>query len=284
MLIYFGIEPKPFFSICNLLPCYELARRVKQGDSVKILIADIHSNLRDYYKKEKSSAELTTDCIFNVRRTMSMFECPENTYEIIMGKELQMNEVYFTRLLELMKHSTSHDAKKAACNTERHPKMNELMYPLMQIMDEIILDADVQVASEDHAATFELARRCKEKMNITKQCSAVMTPVIPSFKKEISNMDRAVLAANRIDMDTDAAHIKWRLDRYMLQPGETDDKNNTVLSLIKNVVFGTAHRLTSYDKYEDFVADWLSNNITVQQVKDELMIAIDNLIYKFSNA
>ncbi|MCL5433434.1 MAG: tyrosine--tRNA ligase [Candidatus Marsarchaeota archaeon] len=162
-----------------------------------ILLADIHAALDDLkseweeldlrYKYTKKAIELCMDWP----------ELPK----MIRGSDFQTEHNYIMDLFKFSSQLTVNKAMHAASEVTRmkNPKVSELIYPIMQSLDEQYLDVDVQLGGSDQRHIQVLAREYLPIMGYKKRIEVMMT-LIPSLKgpgvKMSSSVEGSMIKVN----------------------------------------------------------------------------------------
>ena len=146
---------------------------LKAGFRHKILIADLHSYLDDRKSpldEIEVRGKITEICLQKLGLN--------NNVEYIYGQSFQKSKKYVTKLLEIMPLVTVKRAVRAASEVCRmtDPKVSELVYPLMQILDCWALDVDVAYGGIDQRHIYMLGREILPKIGLRKPI-LVFTPL-----------------------------------------------------------------------------------------------------------
>ena len=141
-----------------------------------------------------------------------------------------------------------HDSNKAASDVVKmgnNPKLSGLIYPLMQALDEVYLEADVQYGGKDQRKIMVLARENLSKLGYAPRVE-VMTPLIPGLTAsgKMSSSD----PNSKIDLLDTKKAIGKKLNKASCPEKIVDD--NGVLAFTKYVAF-----VNLENKGEAFVID-----------------------------
>ncbi|MEK6808085.1 MAG: tyrosine--tRNA ligase, partial [Nanoarchaeota archaeon] len=176
---YYGIATTGPFHIAYLIPLTKVFDFSKVNIKTKILLADIHAILDDMkadWDKVGLIAEYYKKCIEH------SLPWPENP-EIVLGSSYQCEPDYYKDLLKIATHVTVNRATRAASEVTRmkNPKVSELIYPLMQVIDEEYLEVDIQIGGIDQRHIMALAREELPRLEYKSRIE-IMTPLIASLK------------------------------------------------------------------------------------------------------
>jgi tyrosyl-tRNA synthetase len=215
------------------------------GFKVKVLLADLHGALDNtpwplLEKRFQYYSEVITGMIDSLGGNLDNFE-------IIKGSDFQLSKDYVLDLYKMSSEVTIRNAEKASSDVVKqgdNPKISGLIYPLMQALDEVYLDADVQLGAVDQRKIFVLAREFLPKIGY-KQRVEVMIPFIrgltPDGKMSSSNK------ASKIDLLDDFDTIKQKLKKAYCEEGNIE---NGVLDFARLLIM-----TQKQDKNEEFIID-----------------------------
>jgi tyrosyl-tRNA synthetase len=243
-VVYWGtaVTGKP--SIAYLFPIRKLSDFIKAGFKVKILLADLHGALDgtewnnvehryDYYKKAISE-------IFKAVGT------DLKSVEFVKGSEFQLKPEYMFDVLKIASLNSIKDCTKAASEVVKmgdNPKLGGLIYPIMQALDEVYLEADVQFGGTDQRKIMMFARENLPRINLDSRVE-VMNPMIPGL---VGRKMSSSIQASKIDLTDGEKMIKQKLTKADFIEGDLD---NGVIAFLKNVIM-----LIKEDKKEKFLIE-----------------------------
>ena len=243
-IVYWGtaVTGKP--SIAYLFPILKLSDFIKAGFKVKVLLADLHGALDgtswndvehryDYYKKAISE-------IFKAVGS------DLDKVEFVKGSEFQLKPEYMFDVLKISSLNSVRDCTKAASEVVKmgdNPKLGGLIYPIMQALDEVYLEADVQFGGTDQRKIMMFARENLPRIDLDSRVE-VMNPMIPGLVgKKMSSSD----AKTKIDLTDDEVSVKQKIIKADFIEGDLD---NGVMAFLKYVIM-----LLKQDKKEKFVVE-----------------------------
>lgn len=147
---YYGIMPKQNINTETIESiCTDLIEFSKHTNLI-ILIADIHSYLVHEYNKD---VEIwTKQTIDQIQKYMK-----DAKYEIKLGSSFQTDHNYN---FDLMKLCSKVDINETQTHMERFKdcsKISDLIYPLMQVLDENYLEADIEIGDIYQLEIFNLS-------------------------------------------------------------------------------------------------------------------------------
>ncbi len=175
---YIGRAPTGALHIGHLVAFGKLFDFQKAGIKAKILIADIHAALDDLKSKWEDldkRVEYTRKCL---ELSFDWKEKPE----FIRGSDFEFDRNYVNDVLKISTIATIERATRAASEVTRmkNPKVSELIYPIMQSVDEQYLQTDIQIGSTDQRHIFVFAREYLPQIGYEKRVE-VMVPFITSL-------------------------------------------------------------------------------------------------------
>ena len=220
----------------------KLSDFLRAGFKVKVLLADLHGALDN-----TPWIDLEKRFDYYERVIPLMFKSigvDVEDLEIVKGSEFQLKPEYMFDVLKMSTFTSVNDAKRAASEVVKfgdNPKLSGLIYPLMQSIDEVYLEADVQYGGVDQRKILVFARENLPKIGYPARIE-VMTPLIPGLVgKKMSASDER----SKIDLLDSDDSVKKKLNSAEMVEGEPD---NGVMAFLKNVIM-----VIKKDKNEKFV-------------------------------
>lgn len=234
---YHGTAPTGPYHMAYFVPIGKMVELEKAGIQIKILLANIHAALDDLkapWEQIDMRAEYYKKCIelaFPWKRKP----------EFVLGSSFEFKDDYVLDVLKISTLSTVKRAMRAASEVTRmkQPKVSELIYPIMQAMDEVGLGVDIQLGGTDQRHIFVFAREYLPKIG-HKSRVEIMTPLMASLKGPGTKMS-ASIAASHIKVYDSEAQIKSKIKGAYCPEG--DIKENPVLQLCQYVVFPAVEKL-----------------------------------------
>ena len=235
---YYGTAPTGPFHIAYLIPLSKVFDLSKAGITTKILIADIHAAMDDLktpWEEVNKRAEYYKKCI-------ELAFPWEKKPEFIIGSSFQLKKEYQTDVLKISSLMTVKRATRAASEVTRmkNPKVSEMIYPIMQILDEQYLDVDIQIGGIDQRHIMAAAREYLPKIGY-KTRTEIMTPLVASLKGPGTKMS-ASIPGSFIKVYDSAESIKKSMNKAYCPEG--DIKDNPVTQLCKFIIFPVKCKLT----------------------------------------
>jgi tyrosyl-tRNA synthetase len=186
---YFGRAITGPLHIAHLIPLGKIFDFHNAGINVKILLADIHAALDDLKAKWEDldkRVEYTKKCI------ELSFDWPEKI-NFVKGSDFQLGKDYVMDIWKIATIATVERTRRAASEVTRmkNPKTSELVYPIMQALDEQYLEADIQWGGTDQRHIMAFAREYLPKIGYKKRVE-VMTPLSASLLGPDTKMSSSI--------------------------------------------------------------------------------------------
>ncbi|MGC8533274.1 MAG: tyrosine--tRNA ligase [Candidatus Parvarchaeum sp.] len=191
--VYIGRAPTGSIHLGHLVALGKLFDFEKAGVHPKILIADLHAALDDL----KSKWEELDKRVDYTKKCIELAFDWERMPEFVRGSDFELSQPYVSDLLKLSTLTTVEKGMHAASEVTRmkNPKVSEIIYPLMQTLDEEYLDVDIQLGGMDQRHIFAYAREYLEKLGYRKRVE-VLTPLIASIRGPGTKMSSSVPESN----------------------------------------------------------------------------------------
>ncbi|MEM1988381.1 MAG: tyrosine--tRNA ligase [Candidatus Woesearchaeota archaeon] len=266
----------------------KMADFLQAGFKVKVLLADVHGALDNtpwnLLEKRYQYYEVVIRAMFKVLGF-------EKNIEFVKGSDFQFSKDYVYDVYRFSTLSTIHDALKATSEIVKeteNPKVSGLIYAMMQALDEVYLDADVQLGGNDQRKVFVFAHEYLPKLGYNMRVH-VLLPLIPSFNQsgKMSSSDKS----SKIDLIDDEKTIIEKMKKAYCPEGIIE--NNGVVMFLKYVIFEILKRENKkfvierpekwggnleYINYEDFENDFVAKKVHPLDVKMSLARELNNLL------
>lgn len=209
--VYIGRAPTGSIHLGHLVALGKLFDFEKAGIHTKILIADLHAALDDL----KSKWEELDKRVDYTKKCIELAFDWERMPEFVRGSDFELSQPYVSDLLKLSTLTTVDKGMHAASEVTRmkNPKVSEVIYPLMQTLDEEYLDVDIQLGGMDQRHIFAYAREYLEKLGYRKRVE-VLTPLIASIRGPGTKMSSSVPESNIKIYDSEESIRKKILNGY----------------------------------------------------------------------
>ena len=242
--VYYGTAPTGPVHIGYLIPLMKLYDLSKFGAKPKILIADIHSALDDLktsWEEIDKKAEYYKKCLELVSRNIGL------NVEFLKGSDYQFERDYQYDLLKMSTMVTIKRGLRAASEVCRlkNPKISEIIYPLMQALDEEYLDVDMQIGGSDQRHIMMLAREYLPQLGYKRRVEAIL-PVITS----LVNPEKKMSASNpnsHIKVYESEENIRKKIRKAYCPTGVID--KNPILDIVKYLIIPLNGKIKIKRKY-----------------------------------
>ncbi len=222
----------------------KLADFLKAGFKVKVLLADLHGAL------DNTPWEVLEKRYEYYKAVMPlMFESigvDVKNLEIVKGSDFQLDKKFMTDMLKIATYASVHDCNKAASEVVKlgdNPRLSGLIYPIMQALDEVYLNADVQIGGTDQRKIFVFARENLPKLGYEKRVE-VMFPLVPGL---IGEKMSASVEKSKIDLMDDEKTVAEKIKSAYCEEGRLD---NGLLPFLKYVIMAIKS-----DRNESFIIE-----------------------------
>jgi tyrosyl-tRNA synthetase len=286
-VVYWGTAITGEPHIGYLFPALKMADLIRAGFKLKILLADLHGALDNtpwaiLEKRYNYYAKIIPLMIKAIGVDIT-------DVEVVKGSEFQLKPEYTHDVLEMSSLVSVHDAHKAASETVKlgdNPRLSGLIYPIMQSIDEVYLNADIQLGGSDQRKIMVLARENLPKLGYEKRIE-IINPLIPGL---IGKKMSASIKKSKIDLLDSPEAVIQKINSADCIAGDVD---NGVMAFLKYVIMTIKHdkkeKLVikrdekyggdiSYDSYENLEKDFIDKKIHPLDVKNSLAEEISKIL------
>jgi tyrosyl-tRNA synthetase len=219
--VYLGTSITGSPSIAYFTWVLKLYDFLKAGFNVKVLLADLHGALDN---TPWSVLEKRYDFYSIVIGGMiEVIGGDKKNIEFVKGSDFQTSKEYVLDLYKLSSETTVRNALKSASDVVKHgdnPKVSGIIYPLMQSLDEVYLDADVQLGAQDQRKIFVLAGEFLPKIGYNKRVHVIL-PFIRGFTEE-GKMSSSI-PNSKIDFLDSSEDIQKKLNKAYCPEGDIEN-------------------------------------------------------------
>ncbi len=242
--VYWGTMPTGSISVAYFFPMLKIADFLKAGLKVKILIADLHAALNGVpWELLEKRTEYYKRAIVLILKKIGV---DIKKLEFIKGSNIQLKGKYFEDVLRLSMMSGVRNCKKAASEVVKitdNPRLGNLIYPLMQALDEEYLKVHIQYAGLDQRKIMVYARENLPKIGYKPRVE-LMSPMIRGLVGEKMSSS---IEATKIDLLDNENNIKKKVNGAECIEG---DVNNGIMSLLRYFIM-----ILKEDKKSSFVVE-----------------------------
>ncbi len=253
---YLGIAITGPVHVGYLMPMGKLLDFSRADIKNKVLLADIHGALDDL----KSKWEELDKKVEYYQKCIELSFPWEDKPTFVKGRDFQLTKDYQLDVLKIATMSTITRASRAASEVTRmkNPKVSELIYPIMQALDEEYLKTDIQLGGTDQRHIMAFAREYLPYINYKPRVE-IMTPLVSSLKGPGVKMS-ASIPDSTIKVYEKEESIKEKISKAYCPLGIA--KDNPILQIAKYIVFPIKGKL-KIERNPKFGGDILYNNYSV---------------------
>jgi len=287
-VVYWGTAPTGKPHIGYLFPALKMADLIKAGFKLKILLADLHAALDntpwpvlekryDYYSAV-------------IPLLLQSIGVDTKHLEFIKGSDFQLKPEYTFDVFRMSSFVSVHDAEKAASEVVKlgnNPRLSGFIYPLMQALDEVYLEADAQLGGTDQRKIMVLARENLEKLDYPPRVE-IMHPLIPGLTA--GGKMSASVEESKIDLVDDPKTVENKINKAYCLEG---DLNNGLLPFVRYVIMtlkkDAGEKFTierpdkfggnkSYSSYEELEKDFVEKKLHPMDLKKAVAREINKIL------
>ncbi|AJF62380.1 MAG: Tyrosyl-tRNA synthetase [archaeon GW2011_AR20] len=285
---YYGTAPTGLYHMGYLVPLSKLFDFDKAGIKNKVLIANIHAALDDL----KTPWE-KIDFVGNYYQKCIELSFPwDKKPRFVRGSSFQLTKEYQLDVLKLSALSTVARTTRAASEVTRmkNPKVSELIYPIMQALDEEYLDVDIQLGGQDQRHILAYAREYLPLIKYEPRIE-IMTPLIVSLRGPGVKMS-ASIPESRILVHDPKEVIEKNINNAYCPAGIVQD--NPILQLAKFIVFSVKDKFKIerdkkfggnivFNNYNNLEKEFVDKKIHPSDLKNNLSKELTNIFSKVRN-
>ena len=285
---YYGTAPTGLYHMGYLVPLSKLFDFDKAGIKNKVLIANIHAALDDL----KTPWE-KIDFVGNYYQKCIELSFPwDKKPRFVRGSSFQLTKEYQLDVLKLSASSTVARTTRAASEVTRmkNPKVSELIYPIMQALDEEYLDVDIQLGGQDQRHILAYAREYLPLIKYEPRIE-IMTPLIVSLRGPGVKMS-ASIPESRILVHDPKEVIEKNINNAYCPAGIVQD--NPILQLAKFIVFSVKDKFKIerdkkfggnivFNNYNNLEKEFVDKKIHPSDLKNNLSKELTNIFSKVRN-
>jgi len=275
--IYTGYEPSGKIHLGHLLTVFKLLDFKHVGFKVIVLLADLHAHLND-----KGSLDEIEEI---AKMNKKVFEATGLDADYVLGSSFQLDPEYMKNVLILARKVTLNRARRSMDEVGRNmesPKVSQIIYPLMQVMDIARLDVDVALGGIDQRKIHMLAREELPSMKFKKPVCTHL-PLIEGLDGEKMSSSKA----NFIAVDDSEDDVEKKIISSFCPPKSTE--NNPIINIFKYFVFPKydnviIERSTKYggdviySNYTAFVNDYLKGDLHPVDLKKNAIVYLNKIL------
>lgn len=272
---YWGTEPTRSPSLGYFIPMLKLRDLLLADCYVVILLADVHAMLNKGTEEFLLIDKRVRYYQFILTEMLQRIGVKKNMFEFVRGRDIQLDRAYIMDLLRMMTNTTISQAKKAGATVvkqDKDPKLSSIVYPLMQVIDEIALEADIQLGGIDQRKIFAMSRDVSHY-----KCAYIMNDLLCSLRKPNEKMSSSQ-PGGKIELFDSKDVIREKINKAYCIEYDTNIEQSPCLQIIKYIIFPIIGRLKEYNSFDLLLFDWEHKKIYANELKEWIVDAIDDII------
>lgn len=260
-VVYWGTAPTGSIHIGYFVQMLKIADYVKAGCKVIILIADLHAFL-DNMKTNLKLLEFRSQYYTRVITEMLAYlQVDMSKITFIKGTSFQLEPAYTMDMYKVTALTTLCDAKHAGAQVVKqvdNPKMNGLLYPILQALDEIYLNVNIVTGGVDQRKIMMFSKKFMPLIGYKRNRTHIMTPIVTGIRiKENVGEEKmsASIDSSKIDILDTAKNIRKKINKAYCLEGNIID--NSLLEITEKLIFPLITHLgipfSTFSSYSDVV-------------------------------
>lgn len=284
--IYWGTAPTGKPHIGYLVPLIKIADFVKAGAEVTILFADLHA----YLDSMKTSWELlshrTKYYTMVIQKVLETLGVDLSKIKFVCGSDYQLSKEYMIDVYKFMGKLTVKTAKTAGAEVVKQtedPLLSGVVYPLLQVLDEIYLNVDAELGGVDQRKIFMLSHDHLQKLGY-KPVIHMMNKMLPGFDNDpsgkMSSSSSEQKESLKIELTESEKQIRKKIGKaYLPAPNTGMATSCGLFQFVQHVIFAINKDVfrierdekwggpIEYDSYEELTHDYLCEKLSPQDLK-----------------
>lgn len=289
LVIYWGTATTGRPHIAYFVPTLQIAKFLRAGCKVKVLLADTHGfldNLKAPIELIEHRAQYYKHVSQSLLRAVGV---PLDQIEFVLGSDYQYSRDYrfdLDKLTTMTSVSSAQHAGAEVVKQTKSPNMSSLQYPLMQALDEEHLKVDAQFGGVDQRKIFAFAQEVLPKIGYKVRAHLMnnMMPGLKGGKMSASDPD------SKIDVLDTADNVTKKIRKAPCTQRVVEE--NGIIGLVEHILLPFAslsgrgefvverHDESSltYDNIEKVKADFEADILTPQNLKPAVTQALNIML------
>lgn len=239
---YDGFEPSGRVTLAGgLLRALNAQRLLAAGCHVRLWVADLHALLNNKFGGDLKKLQNVSAYTVEVWKALGLDPAKVPNLEVLLAstETARHSGEYWSRVLDVAGSFSVERVQQCAPSMGRKVdeptgNTNRIMYPLMQVADGFLLQADIYQLGADQAPANELVREYIAHKELPNKPVFLEHPVLLGLKQEQLKMS-STDPDSAIYVDDSAAEVNTKIKKAYCTPGEV--VGNPVLDYMKYVVF-----------------------------------------------
>ncbi|CAI5729895.1 unnamed protein product [Hyaloperonospora brassicae] len=241
-IAYDGFEPSGRVTLAaGLLRVLNARRLLDAGCHVRLLVADTHALLNNKFGGDLKKLQSVSLYMVEVWKALGLDADKSPRVEVMLASTETARHagVYWSHVLDAAGRFTVERVQQCAPIMGRNDNdtvhnTNRILYPLMQLADGFLLQADIYQLGADQERGNELVREYVAQKDQLDSPVFLTHPLLLGLKQDQFKMTTTD-AESAIYVDDTAAEVKAKIKKAFCVPGEVE--GNPVLNYMKHLVF-----------------------------------------------
>jgi len=234
-IVYTGYEPSGKIHLGHAITIMKLKQLQDLGFKIKILLADYHA-----YLNGKGTIEEIEEMADYNKKCFLAFGLSKEKTEFVLGSSFQTNHDYVDDLYKLANLTTLSRAKRSMDQVSRsseNPKVANVIYPLMQVVDMKFLEVDVALGGMEQRKIQMLAREHLPKLDFEAPV-CIHTPLLHGLDGD-EKMSSS--KGNLIAIDDTQEEIVEKIKKSFCPMKEVE--GNPIIEIANHFLFSTQEKI-----------------------------------------
>ncbi len=232
--VYWGTSPTGSPSFAYFLPMIKICQLIKAGCEITILFADLHAYL-DAMKTTWDLLKVRTEYYeIVIKEIIKSLGGDITKIKFVRGTDFQLKPEYTIDMYKFLSKITIEQAQKAGAEVVKqsdNPLMSGMVYPMLQVLDEVYLGTDAELGGQDQRKIFMMSRDHIHKLGY-KPNIHLMNPMIPSITSKTGEKMSSSEPNSKIGLLDTSKEIKKKINKGFLEESNTDCGLFKILELI----------------------------------------------------
>lgn len=291
--VYWGTSPTGSPSFAYYLPMIKICQLLKADCEVTILFADLHAYL-DAMKTTWELLNFRTQYYETIiKEVIKTLGGDVDKIKFIRGTDYQLTREYTVDVYKFLSKVTVDQAQKGGTEVVKqceNPLMSGLIYPILQVLDEVYLQTDCELGGVDQRKIFMMSRDHLPKLGY-KPNIHLMNQMLPSLAGKSGEKMSSSEPNSKIGLLDSPKQIKTKINKGFLEETNVDCGLFKILKLIifpiielKGLDKFVINRdekwggRLEFDSYEEIESLYSTNQIAPPDIKMGIADFINELI------
>ncbi len=241
--VYWGTAPTGKPHLGYLIPMIKIAQLVKAQCEVTIMFADLHAYLDSMKTTWELLAFRTQYYEHLIKQLLLALQVDISKIKFVRGSEYQLKPEYTIDVYKLASKLTIDSAQKAGAEVVKqstNPLLSGLIYPLLQVLDEVYLGTDAELGGVDQRKIFMMSHDHIHKIGY-KPNIHLMNRMIPSLTTQLlddSDEECVKMSSSdsnsKIELTETVKNIRKKISKAYLEEG---NGKSPVLEFVRHIIF-----------------------------------------------